>query len=66
MNARMSEDLTQRIEEAAAGPARVRHDGTEVEAQPLKDLVEADNHLAAKRAADKPQRGLRFTRLVSR
>lgn len=57
-------DLSQRIEEVAAGPAEVQSDAGRVREQSLEDLVKADQHLAANTAAGKPHRGLRFTRLV--
>jgi hypothetical protein len=49
---------------AAAGPKSVTTDGMTVEQHGLKDLIAWRNHKAALCAADVPQRGLRFTRLV--
>ncbi len=43
-------DLSQTIQDAAAGPAKVSVDGTTAEARPLPELIEADKYLAAKRA----------------
>lgn len=59
-----SGDLSQAIQEAAAQPAQVSADGLLVQGRPLPDLIEADKHLAGKRAADQPHRGLRVTRLI--
>ncbi len=57
-------DLSEQIEDAAAGPKMVKADGVEVQAQPLKDLIAADQYLASKNAASQPHRGLRFTKLI--
>jgi hypothetical protein len=49
---------------ALQGPARVSSDAGEVEQFPIGDLIKADQYVAAKCAAGKARRGLRFTRLV--
>lgn len=59
----MADDLEDRIEEAAAGPAEAESDGQKVKQQPLKDLIEADKYLAKKAATSKPHMGLRITKL---
>lgn len=56
-------DLSEQITSTAAAPKRTNVDGAEVEEHSLKDLVEADKHLAAKQAAAKPHRALRFAKL---
>lgn len=58
------EDLTETIEEAAAGPKKAAVDGTDVEAQPIPDLIKADQYLKAKQAALKANFGLRLGRLI--
>lgn len=61
----MADDLSQQIEDAATGPARVVSDGTDVTARPIKDLIEADKYLAAKRAAAKSKTGgIRFAKVI--
>ena len=60
----MSEDLGDTIRETASGPARVRTDAGEVEAQDISKQIEADKYLAAKTAANRASRGLRFNQIV--
>lgn len=60
----MAEDLEDRIEEAAAGPASVSSDGHTVNQQPLSELIAADRYLQAKNASSKRTSGLRFVRLL--
>lgn len=58
-------DLSEQIEEAANGPARAAADGVDVTARPIRDLIEADKYLTAKRAAATNKTGgLRFAKLV--
>lgn len=57
-------DLSERIEEVAAGPSSVSGDGHSVSQQSVGDLIAADKHLAAKSAAARAHMGLRFTKLV--
>lgn len=59
----MADDLEDTIEEVAAGPAEARDQNGSFRAQPLKDLVEADKYLAAKRAAASSGLGIRFGKL---
>jgi hypothetical protein len=58
-----SGNLSDTIETAANGPARVRTDNTEAEQHKLTDLIEADRYLAAKQATAKNHLGLRFTKI---
>ena len=51
------------ILEAALGPKSVTVDGQNVTAHDLKQLIDADRHLAARKAARKPV--VRFTKMVS-
>ncbi len=57
-------DFSALIEEAATGPASVSADGTTVNARPISDLIEADKHLANKRAAKKKSLGIRRIQIV--
>lgn len=57
-------DLSSTIEEAATSPLKVTTDGTTVEARPMKDLIEADQHLAKKTAGKSKRLGLRFRRQI--
>jgi hypothetical protein len=57
-------DLDETIESVARGPKSVSVDGTKVDAQSIDDLVKADQHLAGKIAIEKPNRGIRFNKLV--
>jgi hypothetical protein len=59
-----SDDVSNKLAEAAVGPKRVRTDAGEVEAHDLVDIIEADKHLAAKAAASSKSRGLRFNRII--
>ena len=60
----MPDELDDTIEENAKGPAKVSGDAGSVEQHPLTEQIEADRYLASKEAAKKPQRGLRFNKLV--
>lgn len=60
----MSDELREKIEQAASGPKRVRTDAGEVETHDLSKLIEADKYLAAARAASTKRQGLRITRLL--
>jgi hypothetical protein len=60
----MADDLDETIEQNAKGPAKASGDAGSVEQHPLPDQIEADRYLASKDAAQKPQRGLRFNKLV--
>jgi len=61
----MSEDLEDAIREAAEGPAAATTDAGSVTQHNLKDLIEADRYLAAKRAAATRRRGIRVSRVVT-
>ena len=60
------DDLTDTIEDVAQNPKKVTGDAGSVEEHPLKDLIEADRYGKAQTGADKPHRGLRFTKLIPR
>ena len=60
-----NEDLGTTISNAAQDPKRVRGDEGEMEQPNLKDLIAADQHLAAKRAGGTRRLGLRFRKLQS-
>lgn len=60
----MADDIAEKIEESALGPARVRSDGTEVEQHPIKDLIEADRYATQKTANVKGKVGFRIQLFV--
>jgi len=60
----MSDEIRDAIESTAKGPARVRTDAGEVEAQDIAKQIEADKYLAARQAASTKSRGLRFNQIV--
>ncbi len=60
----MADDLKDKIRENAEGPAKAAGDAGSVEQHKLADQIAADKYLAAKEAAKKKDRGLRFNRLV--
>ncbi|MCS6921495.1 MAG: hypothetical protein SNJ74_11945 [Fimbriimonadaceae bacterium] len=60
----MPDELDDTIAENAKGPAKASGDAGSVEQHPLSEQIEADRYLASKEAAKKPQRGLRFNKLV--
>jgi len=60
----MSDEIRDAIESTAKGPARVRTDAGEVEAQSIPDQIEADKYLASRAAASTKARGLRFNQIV--
>jgi ribosomal protein L12E/L44/L45/RPP1/RPP2 len=62
----MSDEVSNKLAEAAVGPKRVRTDAGEVEAHDLDQIIEADKYLAAKAAASSANkhRGLRFNRII--
>jgi hypothetical protein len=49
-NGMAEETIQDQIEQTAAGAKKVMVDGTLTEAQPIKDLIAADKHTAAKEA----------------
>ncbi|MEG1880406.1 MAG: hypothetical protein RR145_03710 [Oscillospiraceae bacterium] len=51
------------IEQMAAQPKMIDIDGQKVENHNVKDLIEVDRYLEAKKAAKKCGRGLRFSKL---
>lgn len=52
------------LQATVAGPRSARGDAGEVSAQPIPDLIAADQYFAAKSAATALRKGLRFSRLV--
>ena len=60
----MPDDLDDAIAENAQGPAKATGDAGSMEQHKLTEQIEADRYLAAKKAAQKPQRGLRFNKIV--
>lgn len=49
----MADDLTDQIKEAVEEPAAASQDGRSATNRPIADLIAADNHIAAKKAASK-------------
>ena len=60
----MSDELANKIDTVAQGPASVRTDAGEVVAQSIPDMIEADKYLAARAAQAAGNRGLRFNKLI--
>ena len=60
----MPDKLDDQIRENAAGPAKASGDAGSIEQHKLTEQIAADKHLAAKAAVSKPNRGLRFNKLV--
>lgn len=60
----MSDEVSNKLAEAAVGPKRVRTDAGEVEAHDLEQIIEADKYLAAKSATASKTRGLRFNKII--
>ena len=58
------ETIADAIKENAAGPAKASGDSVSIEQHSIQDQIAADRYLASKRAASKPHRGMRFTRIV--
>ena len=59
----MSETLENAIEENATGPKRASGDAGSVEQHSLKDLIEADKHLAAKKASAAKGLGIKLAKI---
>ncbi len=60
----MADDLEKTIRENAAGPASASGDAGSVTQHALRDQIEADKYLEAKKAAKASCRGLLFSKLV--
>jgi len=60
----MSEQLLDKIQENATKPKRARSDSGEVEQHSLKEQIDADRYLAAKRAAASKGMGIRIGKMV--
>jgi hypothetical protein len=58
-------DVTQALRDAAVAPKKVSADGTTVEGHDLNALVATDRHLKSAQAVNKPNRGLRISRIVA-
>ena len=59
------ETVAEAIESVALGMvSSASENGRTVTQIPLKDLIEADQHLARKRAASKAHFGMRFTKCI--
>ena len=60
----MPDEITDSIATNAQGPAKAAGDAGSVEQHKLTEQIEADRYLAAKDAAKRKDRGLRFSKLV--
>ena len=60
----MASEIEEQIRENAVGPAKASGDAGSIEQHKLTEQIAADKHLAAKKAVNKPNRGLRFNKLV--
>ena len=58
------DDLKKAIRRNAKGPAKASGDSGSIEQHPLRDQIEADRYLSAKKAAKAKRLGLRITKLV--
>jgi len=56
-------DLDNTIEENATGPKKASGDSGSVEQHPLKDQIEADKYLAAKKAAQAKGLGIKLAKI---
>jgi len=52
------------VQDAMAQPKAASGDGVSVTQHSLPDLIQAEKHVAAKSAASKAHRGLRFSKIV--
>lgn len=60
----MTDNLDDTIRQNAQGPAEVSSDAGTVKQHSIKDQIDADRYLASKDATAKPNRGLRFNKLI--
>ena len=59
----MADDLADTIEENAAGPKKASGDSGSIEQHPLKDQIEADKYLAAKKSAQATGLGIKLAKV---
>jgi hypothetical protein len=59
-----AESLTDRITTAAAEPAAAASDGQSATSRSIDELIKADRHTAAQRAARAPRFGLGLSRIL--
>jgi hypothetical protein len=59
-----SDTISEAIVSNVTGPSRVVVAGEEVDAKNVRELIDADNHLAGKAAAAAGRSGLRFFKFV--
>jgi hypothetical protein len=60
----MPKNLNDEIRDNATGPAKASGDAGSVDQHKLTEQIAADKHLAGKDAVRKPNRGLRFNKIV--
>ena len=59
----MSDDLKDAIGENATGPKKASGDSGSIEQHPLKDQIEADKYLAAKKATQANGLGIKLAKI---
>ncbi len=59
----MATALEDEIQAAAEGPAQVTVGGNTTKGQPIRDLIEADRHLASNAAVRSNRRGIHLTKI---
>lgn len=59
----MADVITDEIEQSAVNPKKATIGGETLEAHPLGDLIEADQHVQAKKAAKSKMRGLNLKKI---
>ena len=58
------DSVREALNEAIAGPKRVRSDAGEVEARDVDEYIKAAQYLSGNSAGSRPRRGLRMTKLI--
>jgi hypothetical protein len=56
--------MSDEVSTAIGNPKEASADGVTVKGHSLPELIQAEKHIAAKAAAKKPHRGLRFSRII--
>ena len=57
-------DLSDNVKQTATEPRSVSVDGTNVQAVPVQEVIEADKYLRAREAKGKNHLGLHFRKLI--
>lgn len=64
MAAPTDDELKEAFLQAFTSPKKASNETGSVEAHSLADMIEFDKYIRGKTAADKPTRGVRFTKLI--